>query len=85
MKITKNLQEIIQTKIKKNLPPIELLERKTVSKLSALILIKISLMQDFMEKILLDFGIDREELKKNNGPVVSFMNLNQRLVLKFQK
>ena len=33
-----------------------------------------------MEKILLDFGIDGKIKTINNGPVVSFMNLSQRLV-----
>ncbi len=52
------------------LPSIDLLE-KSKSKLSASDLVKNRPEKDFMEKILLDFGIEGKIKKINNGPVVS--------------
>ena len=68
---TKDLNNLKKKESKKFiLPSIELLE-KSVSKLSASDLAKNRPDKDFMEKILLDFGIEGKIKKINNGPVVS--------------
>ncbi len=59
-----------QTKIKYKLPSIEFLE-KSSSKSSLLDINKNRPEAEFMEKILLDFGIDGKIKTINNGPVVS--------------
>ncbi len=59
-----------QTKNKYKLPSIEFLE-KTTSKTNLLDLNKNRPNAEFMEKILLDFGIDGKIKTINNGPVVS--------------
>ncbi len=59
-----------QLKIKYKLPSIELLEKK-ISKTSLLETNKNRPNEQFMEKILLDFGIDGKIKAINNGPVVS--------------
>jgi len=62
--------EIIQSKIKYKLPSIDFLE-KSSSKPSLLDINKNRPNSEFMEKILLDFGIDGKIKTINNGPVVS--------------
>jgi len=59
-----------QTKIKHKLPSIEFLEKNS-SKPSLLDVNKNRPNAEFMEKILLDFGIDGKIKAINNGPVVS--------------
>jgi S-DNA-T family DNA segregation ATPase FtsK/SpoIIIE len=66
----KNEKEIVQQKIKYKLPPIDFLEKKS-SKVSLLDADKNRPDSKFMEKILLDFGIDGKIETINNGPVVS--------------
>ena len=63
-------KEIAQPRSKYKLPAIDYLEKNT-SKLSASELNKNRPDGDFMEKILLDFGIDGKIKAINNGPVVS--------------
>ena len=63
-------KEVIQSKIKYKLPSIEFLE-KNISKPSLLDANKNRPNADFIEKILLDFGIDGKIKTINNGPVVS--------------
>ncbi len=65
-----NNQLSAQTKIKYKLPPIEFLE-KSSSKPGLLEANKNRPDAQFMEKILLDFGIDGKIKDINNGPVVS--------------
>ena len=65
------------------LPLINLLERKQ-SQISKNIISK-DINPDFMEKILLDFGIKGKITKINNGPVVLCMNSNQHQELKFRR
>tara|TARA_B100001996_G_scaffold264708_1_gene206538 strand:+ start:231 stop:2318 length:2088 start_codon:yes stop_codon:yes gene_type:complete len=62
----------IKTKIKNNfkLPSVDLLKKNT-SKINLIDNNKNRPNSDFMEKILLDFGIDGKIKKINNGPVVS--------------
>jgi S-DNA-T family DNA segregation ATPase FtsK/SpoIIIE len=62
--------ETQQIKIKYRLPPIDFLEKNT-SKSSLLDTNKNRPNAEFMEKILLDFGIDGKIKTINNGPVVS--------------
>ena len=61
---------IAQPRSKYKLPAIDYLEKNT-SKLSASELNKNRPDGEFMEKILLDFGIDGKIKAINNGPVVS--------------
>ena len=63
-------KEIAQPRSKYKLPAIDYLEKNT-SKLSASELNKNRPDGEFMEKILLDFGIDGKIKDINNGPVVS--------------
>ena len=63
-------KEIAQPRSKYKLPAIDYLEKNT-SKLSASELNKNRPDGEFMEKILLDFGIDGKIKAINNGPVVS--------------
>ncbi len=63
-------KETAQTRSKYKLPVIDYLEKNT-SKLSASELNKNRPDGEFMEKILLDFGIDGKIKAINNGPVVS--------------
>ena len=63
-------KEIIQTKIKYKIPSIDFLEKNS-SKPSLLDINKNRPDAKFMEKILLDFGIDGKIKAINNGPVVS--------------
>ena len=63
-------KEIAQPRSKYKLPVIDYLEKNT-SKLSASELNKNRPDGEFMEKILLDFGIDGKIKAINNGPVVS--------------
>ena len=63
-------KEIVQPRSKYKLPAIDYLEKNT-SKLSASELNKNRPDGEFMEKILLDFGIDGKIKAINNGPVVS--------------
>ncbi len=63
-------RETAQPRSKYRLPPIDYLEKNT-SKLSASELNKNRPDGEFMEKILLDFGIDGKIKAINNGPVVS--------------
>ena len=63
-------REIAQPRSKYKLPAIDYLEKNT-SKLSASELNKNRPDGEFMEKILLDFGIDGKIKAINNGPVVS--------------
>ena len=66
----KDLIEITKTKIKYKLPTIDFL-KKSSSKTNLLDLNKNRPDAEFMEKILLDFGIDGKIKAINNGPVVS--------------
>jgi len=66
----KEIKEITQPKIKYKLPSIEFLE-KSVSKPNLIDVSKNRPDAEFMEKILLDFGIDGKIKTINNGPVVS--------------
>ena len=66
----KEVKEITQTKIKYKLPSIDFLE-KSSSKPNLLDVNKNRPDAEFMEKILLDFGIDGKIKAINNGPVVS--------------
>ena len=66
----KNVKEIDQTKIKYKLPSIDFLER-SVLKPGLIDANKNRPNAEFMEKILLDFGIDGKIKTINNGPVVS--------------
>ncbi len=66
----KEIKATTQTKIKYKLPSIEFLE-KSSSKPSLLEINKNRPNAEFMEKILLDFGIDGKIKAINNGPVVS--------------
>ncbi len=61
-------KKIITNKFK--LPPLDLLEQNK-DKINPLDLNKNRPSSDFMEKILMDFGIDGKIKKINNGPVVS--------------
>jgi len=63
-------KEIIQPKIKYKIPSIDFLEKNS-SKPSLLDINKNRPDAKFMEKILLDFGIDGKIKAINNGPVVS--------------
>jgi DNA segregation ATPase FtsK/SpoIIIE, S-DNA-T family len=63
-------KEITQKKIKYKLPPIDFLEKNS-SRTSLLDANKNRPDSKFMEKILLDFGIDGKIETINNGPVVS--------------
>ena len=63
-------KEVAQPRSKYKLPAIDYLEKNT-SKLSASELNKNRPDGEFMEKILLDFGIDGKIKAINNGPVVS--------------
>ncbi len=63
-------KEIIQRKIKYKIPSIDFLEKNS-SKPSLLDINKNRPDAKFMEKILLDFGIDGKIKAINNGPVVS--------------
>ena len=63
-------KEVVQPRSKYKLPAIDYLEKNT-SKLSASELNKNRPDGEFMEKILLDFGIDGKIKAINNGPVVS--------------
>ena len=66
----KEIKETTQLKIKYKLPSIDFLENST-SKPSLLDANKNRPSAEFMEKILLDFGIDGKIKTINNGPVVS--------------
>ncbi len=66
----KEVKATAQTKIKYKLPSIEFLEKNS-SKPSLLDVNKNRPNAEFMEKILLDFGIDGKIKAINNGPVVS--------------
>ncbi len=66
----KDVREITQSKIKYKLPSIDFLE-KSSSKPSLLDINKNRPDAKFMEKILLDFGIEGKIKAINNGPVVS--------------
>ncbi len=66
----KEIKLTAQTKIKYKLPSIEFLE-KSSSKPSLLDINKNRPNAEFMEKILMDFGIDGKIKDINNGPVVS--------------
>jgi DNA segregation ATPase FtsK/SpoIIIE, S-DNA-T family len=66
----KEIKESIQPKAKYKLPSIEFLE-KNLSKPDLLDVNKNRPDAEFMEKILLDFGIDGKIKTINNGPVVS--------------
>ncbi len=66
----KEIRTTTQTKIKYKLPSVEFLE-KSSSKPSLLDINKNRPDSKFMEKILLDFGIDGKIKAINNGPVVS--------------
>jgi len=67
---TSNLKELSVQNKKFNLPSLDLLE-KNPSKINLLDLSKNRPEGSFIEKILLDFGIDGKITKINNGPVVS--------------
>ena len=67
---TRNINETIQTKIKYRLPSIDFLE-KNASRPNSLDVNKNRPEAEFMEKILLDFGINGKIKAINNGPVVS--------------
>ena len=62
----------------------ELLEKNT-KKLSASDLNKNRPDAEFMEKILLDFGVEGKIKKINNGPVVTLYEFEPAPGLKFQK
>ena len=64
------VKETFQSKIKYKLPSIDFLEKNT-QKPSLLDINKNRPNSEFMEKILLDFGIDGKIKTINNGPVVS--------------
>ncbi|MDB9743079.1 DNA translocase FtsK 4TM domain-containing protein [Pelagibacteraceae bacterium] len=66
----KEVKETTLIKIKYKLPSIDFLE-KSISKPSLLVANKSRPNAEFMEKILLDFGIDGKIKAINNGPVVS--------------
>jgi len=66
----KEVREITQSKIKYKLPSIDFL-KKNSSKTNLLDINKNRPDAEFMEKILLDFGIDGKIKAINNGPVVS--------------
>ncbi|MDC0339819.1 DNA translocase FtsK 4TM domain-containing protein [Pelagibacteraceae bacterium] len=66
----KEVKETTLIKIKYKLPSINFLE-KSISKPSLLVANKSRPNAEFMEKILLDFGIDGKIKAINNGPVVS--------------
>ena len=66
----KEVKLTAQTKIKYKLPSIEFLEKNS-SKPSLLDINKNRPNAEFMEKILMDFGIDGKIKAINNGPVVS--------------
>ena len=66
----KNLNSSVKGKKSYKLPFLDLLEKNT-SKINHEELNKNRPTSDFMEKILLDFGIDGKIKKINNGPVVS--------------
>ena len=66
----KEFKETTQTKVKYNLPPLDFLEQNS-SKPNLLDSNKNRPDVEFMEKILLDFGIDGKIKTINNGPVVS--------------
>ena len=66
----KDEEEIIQPKVKYKLPSVEFLERSK-SKPNLLEANKNRPNSEFMEKVLLDFGIDGKIKTINNGPVVS--------------
>ncbi len=68
--VTKEDKETAQTKIKYKLPSLEFLE-KSSSESSLLDENKNRPDAEFMEKVLLDFGIDGKIKNINNGPVVS--------------
>ena len=66
----KEIRETVQVKVKYKLPSINFLEKNT-STPGVLDLNKNRPNAEFMEKILLDFGIDGKIKAINNGPVVS--------------
>ena len=66
----KEIKTESRLKIKFKIPPLEFLEKNT-SKININDLNKNRPDAEFMEKILLDFGIDGRIKKINNGPVVS--------------
>ena len=68
--VTKEDKQTAQTKIKYKLPSLEFLE-KSSSESSLLDENKNRPDAEFMEKVLLDFGIDGKIKNINNGPVVS--------------
>ena len=68
--VTKEDKQTVQTKIKYKLPSLEFLE-KSSSESSLLDENKSRPDAEFMEKVLLDFGIDGKIKNINNGPVVS--------------
>ena len=68
--VTKEDKQTVQTKIKYKLPSLEFLE-KSSSESSLLDENKNRPDAEFMEKVLLDFGIDGKIKNINNGPVVS--------------
>ena len=68
--VTKEDKQTVQTKIKYKLPSLEFLE-KISSESSLLDENKNRPDAEFMEKVLLDFGIDGKIKNINNGPVVS--------------
>ena len=80
----KEVKLTAQTKIKYKLPSIEFLE-KSSSKPSLLDVNKNRPNAEFMEKILLDFGIDGKIKTINNGPVVSLYEFEPARGVKVSK
>ena len=77
-------KEIVQPRSNYKLPAIDYLEKNT-SKLSASELNKNRPDGEFMEKILLDFGIDGKIKAINNGPVVSLYEFEPATGVKVSK
>ncbi len=77
-----NLETKIKTKFK--LPSIDLLKKNT-SKINIMDLNKNRPNSEFMEKILLDFGISGKIKKINNGPVVSLYEFEPAAGVKVSK
>ena len=80
----KEVKTAAQTIIKYKLPSIEFLEKNS-SKPSLLDINKNRPNAEFMEKILLDFGINGKIKAINNGPVVSLYEFEPAPGVKFSK
>ena len=80
----KEVKETTLMKIKYKLPSIDFLE-KSISKPGLLVADKNRPNAEFMEKILLDFGIDGKIKAINNGPVVSLYEFEPAAGVKVSK